>query len=154
MYGINLYAERAGTIVTTVDCDLLIPADVSILARILGILGHLRYDFEAGREPLVDHSSSNLSGIVQARANVTAHRKGVQIDLPMEIAGYDFDSLWKRHRRFRVRGGMFRVAPLADMVRSKQLADRPKDRMFLEVYRDALAPLLAADKKPKPRKKR
>lgn len=153
-YGINIYAEGVGAVVTTLDCDFMLPPNAAILARAVRILRRLGFQLRAGDEPLVDEIPSALKGIVRSRAVVVGQRGNARVDLALSIAGCRFASLWKKHRRFRVQGTMIRVAPLADMVRSKQIADRPKDRMFLEVYRDALAPLLAADKKPTPREKR
>lgn len=153
-YGINIYAESVGAVVTTLDCDFMLPPNTATLARAVRVLRRLGFRLQAGNEPLVDDTPSSLEGIVRFRANIVGHRKSARVDLALSIAGCRFSSLWKKHRRFRVYGRTIRVAPLAEMLRSKQLADRPKDRLFLETYRDALAPLLAADKKPKPRKKR
>ena len=141
-FGVNLYAEEVGAVILTVDCDLLLPARTETLSKTLKVLRKLGYAFEAGGEPLVDETPDLLKNIVRARACITARRKDARLDLALEIAGCRFEALWKRHRRFRIRGQTVRVAPLADLLRSKALADRPKDRLFLETYRDALGVLL------------
>lgn len=135
------------------DCDLLFPADAGVLSRALGTLHKLGYAFEACGEPFLHEDPDLLQGLLRARANVVARRKGAQIDLALEIAGCDFPSLWKRHRRFKVDGVLVRVAPLEDILRSKELAGRPKDRLFLETYRDALTQLLQADRRPPGRRR-
>jgi hypothetical protein len=90
-----------------------------------------------------------LAGVVRARACVRATRARARIDLPLEIAGFSFRQLWRKRRRFRVGGTSVWVAPLRDILRSKELAGREKDRLFLALYRDALEQLL----RPHSRKK-
>ena len=147
VFGINLYAERAGTVLTTADCDLLLPPDAEALSKALECLKGLGYAFEAGGEPFLADSPGILPDVVRARANIVAYRPGAQLDLALEIAGCDFPSLWKRHRRFRVEGGILRVAPLKDLIRSKELAGRPKDKLFLETYREALSKMLGRSRR-------
>lgn len=151
-YGINLYAEKVDIVITTADCDFFLPPNAAALSRAVQALKRLGFELQAGDEPLVDEAPSSLKGIIRFRATVIGRRKNARIDLALSIAGCRFQSLWKEHRRFRVPGGTVRVAPLAHLIRSKQIADRPKDRLFLEAYREALRPLLTAGRKP--RKKR
>jgi hypothetical protein len=145
VFGVNLYSERVGTVITTADCDFLLPADAAILSRALRALAGLGYAFEAGREPFLPDPEL-LQGVVRARANIVARREDTQLDLVLEIAGCRYEDLWKRRRRFRVDDVLVRVAPLQDILRSKELAGRPKDRLFLETYRDALDNLLRSDR--------
>lgn len=142
VYGINLYSERAGTVISTMDCDFLIPPDPAVLRRALRALRKLEFEIEAGGEPFVGDHPSDLAAIVRAGANVRAHKGPAQIDLAVQLAGLEHRSLWAKHNRFRVEGVLVRVAPLADLIRSKELAGRPKDRLFLETYRHALKELL------------
>lgn len=144
-FGINLYAGQVGLVITTGDCDLLIPADVASLSTALRTLRDLHFSLEAGDEPLPDEDPVVLAGIVRARACVRASREDARIDLPLEISGASFDALWSSHRRFSVEGTTLRVAPLGDLIRSKQLAGRPKDRAFLEAHRAALEEMLRRD---------
>jgi hypothetical protein len=148
-FGANLYARDAGLIVRTMDCDLLLPADPQILGRAVGVLRKLGYSLDAGGEP-VNKDSDLLRGIVNARACVRARKKGSSIDLPLEIKGCRFNTLWRRHRRVDAGGVLLRVAPLRDILRSKKLTNRPKDRLFLATYQDALQQLL----RPIPRSRR
>jgi hypothetical protein len=140
-FGANLYAREVGAVLTTLDCDLLLPADPAVLGRAVGVLRTLRYRLEAGGEP-VDIDPALMRGIVRAGACVRAVKKTVQIDLPLSIAGCRFKSLWRNQHRLKAGGVLLRVAPLRDILRSKKLADRPKDRLFLATYEDALRQLL------------
>ncbi len=146
-FGVNLYAERAGLVITTMDCDFLLPMDAAALSKALGTLHEQGYELEAGGEPFLHEDPDLIQGVLRARANIVARKQGAQADLALEIAGCDFPSLWKRHRKFKVEGGVMRVAPLEDILRSKEMAGRPKDRLFLETYRDALEKLLRDDRR-------
>ncbi len=153
-FGINLYAEQVGSVVSTLDCDLLLPANAGILSNAVTTLRKLGYQFEAGGEPLIEETPELMKGIVRARANVTAHKKDIRIDLALDIAGCRFASLWKKRRRFKVRGASVPVAPLEDLLRSKKLANRPKDQVFLATFQDALTQLFRPQSKKKQKKPR
>ncbi len=149
-FGVNLHAQRAGLFVNTADCDLLLPPDPKVLSRAVKALRRRGFAIEAGNEPLPDEDPVVLKGIVGARACVRAHLGDTHIDLPLSIAGYDFSSLQRKKVRFKVQTVLVSVAPLEDILHSKELAGRPKDRTFLETYRDALEQLLRP--KPLPRR--
>ena len=91
VFGINLYAERAGAVLTTADCDILLPPDPDVLSRTLKVLRGQGYAFEAGGEPFLEDPLT-LTGLFQARANLVAHRTGAQIDLALQIDACDFPS--------------------------------------------------------------
>ncbi len=133
-FGINVLCRARGPVIATEDCDLLLPPEVGQLATAMRILRKRGFALEAGGEPQMDEDPDNLRGIIRARACVRAVKGLVRIDLPLEIAGYDFKRLWKRHRRIRIAGVTLRVGPIDALLRSKRLADRPKDRAFLEMY--------------------
>lgn len=142
VFGASLHAQRAGLVVTTADCDILLPADVKVLGRANRVLRGLGFELEAGVEPLPDDDPVVLAGVVRARACLRAFREKAQVDLPLQIAGYEFADLWPKRRRFRLQGVEVNVASLEHILRSKELAGRPKDRLFLATYKDALEQLL------------
>jgi len=141
-FGVNLYARDVGQVITTADLDLLIPARLTSLVKALKTLRRLRFKLEAGGEPLPDLDPVVLKGVLRSRANVRAFRKGAQVDLALKIAGGQFGRFWKRRRRFIVDGVQLQVGSLADLIRSKQMAGRAKDRLFLEAFRSVLKDLL------------
>lgn len=140
--GANLHMTDRGVIVLTEDCDLLIPPELEGLQRAVHVLKGAGFELECGGEPLVDDDVVILQGVLRGRVRIRALKDGAPIDLPLQAAGLDFESCWKRHTRRRMDGALVRVAPLADIVRSKLQANRPKDRLFLETYRDRLAEMM------------
>jgi len=145
-FGINVHAGSRGPLVATGDCDLLLRADPAELARAVATLRGLGYELEAGEEPLPDEDPPVMAGIVSARACVRARRGPARIDLLLEMTGGRFEDLWARRKEFVVEDVVVHVAPLEDIVRSKQLADRPKDRATLEALREELEDLLGGSR--------
>jgi hypothetical protein len=66
----------------------------------------------------------------------------LRVDLSLVMAGFDFDTAWRARREFVVDGVAIPVASIEHIVESKARAGRPKDRLFLATYEDALRQLL------------
>jgi hypothetical protein len=147
VFGINLYAQKAGQFITTADCDILVPAKPEILGKALKLLLEAGFLLEAGGEPLPEVDDVLLSGIVRARAAIRADRPDARIDLCLEIAGVTFDELWQDHRTFDVEEASVRVGDIGALVASKVAADRPKDRLFLELHKETIEALLRKEGK-------
>jgi len=47
VFGINFYARQVGEIITTADCDILIPAEFPILQKALQVLADMKFELEA-----------------------------------------------------------------------------------------------------------
>ena len=62
--------------------------------------------------------------------------------MTLEMAGFEFDDVWRERRVFRVEGVEIPVARLKHIVESKAKANRPKDRLFMETHAEALEKLL------------
>ncbi len=133
-FGIILQAEDPSTVISTADCDLMIPPDPKSVSKAVVTLRKMGFTLEAGGEP-VDPDPTLIAGIVRARARIRGVKGTTQIDLALEIAGYDFGTLWRRQRKLKADGIMVRVGPIDALIRSKELAGRPKDKLFLELFR-------------------
>lgn len=146
VFGINFYAQQMGHIITTADCDILIPAEIFFFQKALDALTSLGFVLEAGGEPLLDLDQALAEHILRARAVVVAERVDARIDLCTQIAGTDFRKLWRRHRQFLVEGIEIRVGPVRGLVESKRSADRPKDRLFFEQHKEIIEKVLRTRK--------
>jgi hypothetical protein len=142
VFGINFYAEQVGQVVTTGDCDILVPAELSTLRKALRTLITMRFVLQAGNEPLPKPDRTLVQGILRARAVVRAERPDARVDLCTQIAGTGFQKLWETHREFVVEGVRIRVGRLQDLVKSKRTADRPRDRLFLEQHKEIIENML------------
>lgn len=143
VWGINHYARASGTVFTTEDRDLFLPPDADNLVRAWNAAENLGYSLWAGNEPLDKPRDLIIAKrIVEFRAVTTAiSEDGLQVDLSLVMAGFEFDDVWSRRRIFTIDGVEIPVASLADIVQSKANAGRDKDRLFLAMYQDKLREL-------------
>lgn len=134
--GINFYARTGGEAFATLDVDALLAPTVENLRRAFATLRNLGFEFEAGREPFVDHGDPLvLRRILERGATVSAyHAEGVQIDLMTSISGFDYASLAEDARTFEVAGVPVAVGRLEKLLESKAATGREKDRSFLRVF--------------------
>jgi len=117
----SIAAVLHGSPITTQDVDLLIrdsPKNhkkVEILAAVLG-----------GSKPTTLSDLSRVVSILGA---------GMRIDILFdEIAGnLKFESVRSRSVEKRIGQHRIKIAALSDIIRSKEAADRPKDRIHLEL---------------------
>jgi hypothetical protein len=142
VFGINLYAQQVGEIITTADCDILIPAEFPIFRKALQVLVAMDFTLEAGGEPLPTLDPLILKGVLRARAVVRADRADARIDLCTRIAGVRFSQLWESRREFILEGVRVYVGRLRQLIKSKKTANRPKDELFLEQHKETIELML------------
>jgi hypothetical protein len=143
--GINLHRVGSGPLITTEDIDLLLPLDAANHRRATRALTAAGFGLSVGGEPYVVADAEDdavVRGVVRARACVRAVKDGVPVDLPLEAAGIEFEACWRRQVRRTLGSVEVRVASLRDIVTSKLIVNRDKDRVFLEAFRDRLAQLI------------
>ncbi len=142
--GANYYARTGAEVFTTEDRDLFLPPDPENLLKAWTATVEAGYQLWAGDEPLGKPLDLTLADVVVSRRALTTatHADGLTVDLTLVMAGFDFETVWKEHRRFHIDDVEIPVARLAHIVESKARANRPKDRLFLETYRERLRDLL------------
>lgn len=136
MAGINYYARKPAEAFATLDYDVFIEPTLANVGRAiqslldLGFaLGTVRGRFEAGQ----------LARVVRDRKTMVATTpEGVVIELLLVVSGFPFSELAKDAATFTVGGVPVRVGRLTKLLKSKQLAGRPKDRAFLRRYQALL----------------
>lgn len=134
--GINFYARTPADAVSTLDVDLLLGPRVDNLRAAFATLGELGYRFEAGGEPFLDvNDHRSLEQIIRRGARVVAaHDSAGELDLMLSIAGTSFEELRSDAQRFRISGCEILVGKLERLLRSKEIAGRPKDIEFLRAF--------------------
>jgi hypothetical protein len=140
----NLYARTGAEVFSTKDRDLFLPLDPRNLLQAWQLSVEAGCDLWTDDEPLGKPLDLPLAeAVVFRRALTTAtHSDGLTVDLTLTMAGFDFETIWKEHGQFNVGNVEIPVARLAHIVESKARANRPKDRLFLETYRERLRDLL------------
>jgi hypothetical protein len=142
--GANYYARSAVSLFVTQDRDLFLPPDPTNTLAAWAACRALGLALESGGEPLGEPLDRELAERVIARcASVRAtDGRGLVVDLTYVMTGFDFESVERERRIFRVAGVEVPVASLAHIVRSKQATGRDKDRLFLASHADAIRDLL------------
>ncbi len=147
VWAANYYAKAGSTLFGTLDRDLFLPLDPANLLSVWRTCQALGLRLWAADEPLGEPLDVDLA------RRVTRHRaltrafddEGLQVDLSLVMAGYQFQEVWDQRRIFRVQAVEVPVARLAHIVASKAKASRPKDRLFLETHAQALRELRDED---------
>jgi hypothetical protein len=134
--GINFYARDGSDVVVTADVDVFLSPRVEALRSALAALRGAGFEFWAGGEPLLDYEDTDiLENVVRTGANLTAeHQAGAHVHLMLSGSGLRFDDLAADAATFRVEGFEVRVGRLEKLLRSKELAGRPKDVAFLRLF--------------------
>ncbi|OLC50211.1 MAG: hypothetical protein AUH43_05700 [Acidobacteria bacterium 13_1_40CM_65_14] len=144
VWAANYYAQAARFVLHTEDRDLFLPADAENLVRCWSACEDAGFELWSGDEPLDSPRDHWLAGrVVERRAAVRASdRNGLEVDLSLVMADFDFETVWRERRIFTVEAVEIPVASLLHIVTSKKTLGRDKDRLFLATYREAIEELL------------
>jgi len=144
VWAANYYARSGAHVFATNDRDFFLPPDPPNLLNAWNASRESGYELWSGDDPLGEPLDRWLADrVVSTRANTTAiHPAGVAVDFTLDMKGFDFETVWGERRLFRVDDVEVPVARLAHIVESKARVNRPKDRLFLATWEEALRDLL------------
>jgi predicted nucleotidyltransferase len=142
--GANYYATSGSTLFVTADRDLYLPPDPVNALAAWDACESVGLELWSGPEPLDTPRDLVLARAIVARQALVraSDGRGLEIDLTLVMAGFEFDEVWSEKRVFRAEGVEVPVARLRHIVESKAAAGRPKDRLFLATHEEALRELL------------
>ena len=136
MAGINYYATRPAETFATLDYDVCVEPTLVNVERAMRGLAALGFTLGTAAGPVGFHDLRTI--VRQRRTLIATTPDGLTVELLLQVSGYPFSELAKDARTFSIRGVPVRVGQLAKLLRSKQLAGRPKDRAFLTRYQALL----------------
>lgn len=145
-FGAEVHLLHEANSIITRDLDLLLPCDAALLDRALTTLRQAGFELAAGGEPFV-WDDVILAGAIRARVTIRASRGLEGIDLMLAAIGMEFGELYPRKREYLFLGQPLPVAPLDAILRSKKLANRLKDRLFLEQFREVIEEAFERERK-------
>jgi hypothetical protein len=123
----NAAAALQGAPVTTVDFDFFFrktPANLKKLKRIAADLGAIAL-----------HPYYPASGLIRLMRD----EDGLQLDFMDVISGVrSFEGLRRRSQKIQLGTASLSVAPLADIIKSKKAAGRPRDLAVIEILERTL----------------
>jgi len=147
--GANYYARSGATLFVTEDRDLFLPLDPDNALAAWGVCEAMGLQLRCGREPLDRPRDRFLAErVVANRALVRAtDGAGLDVDLTLVMAGFDFETVWAERRVFRVGTVDIPVARLGHIIESKRRVGREKDGMFLATHAEAIRDLTDSDER-------
>ena len=146
-WGANYYALSAGTIFETYDRDIFLPRDPQNALDAWQAAQDIGLALYVGDEPLDLPRDLDLADrVVQRQALVKGtNHAGLEVDFTLVMGTLDFETVWAERRTFLSDDVSVPVARLLHIVRSKETANRDKDRLFLATHEEALRQLLGRE---------
>ncbi len=133
----NAAAALQGVPVTTVDFDFLFQRTPSNVRKLSAIAAELQAVLMKPHDP--------VSGLLR----ISRDDDGLQLDFMGEIDGIrSFEGLRKRALEVPLGGARILVAGLADIIKSKKAAGRPRDLAVLPVLEKVLEEVTRRQKGP------
>ena len=133
---INYYTKSSSDILLTADFDIFLdPTEENVwkAAQILWKQGYALFARETkirrGTRKAIETISKSLQTL---RAENPDHNV---VDLVLNVSGFTFEEVNADAQVFRAGTFALRVARLDKLLKMKEIADRSKDRLFLEKYR-------------------
>lgn len=144
VWGANYYSPGGAASFPTRDRDVFLPPDPGHVLQAWRACEASRLSLWTGNEPLdVPRDEELARRVVERRALVRATGDDdLEVDLTLVMAGCDFETVWQERRTFLADGVNVPVARLLHIVKSKEMANRDKDRLFLATHEEALRQLL------------
>lgn len=141
--GANYHALGGSTSFVTQDRDLFLPPDPANELLAWASCHECGLELWCGDEPLGSPLDSWLAEAVVARGALVraTDGHGLDVDLTLVMAGFEFEAVWPERRTFVVDGIPLSVARLRHIIESKAAAGRDKDRLFLATHEEALRQL-------------
>ena len=130
----GLAAVLHGSSAMTNDADIVPARDGPNLERLAAALRNLDARVRVHDGPAVPFEPH--PALLQSMAMLNMSTRCGDLDLTFQPSGIDdYDELLEQSETFDISGYRVRVASLADIIRSKEAADRPKDRATLPILR-------------------
>lgn len=130
----GLAAVLHGSSAMTNDADIVPARDGRNLERLAAALRDLDARLRVPEGPAVAFDPH--PALLQSMAMLNMTTRCGDLDLTFQPSGIDeYDELLEQSETFDISGYRVRVAALADIIRSKEAADRPKDHATLPILR-------------------
>lgn len=146
--GANYWAPDDRALIMTHDRDLFLPLEPANLLHAWIACDDAGYELSAGLEPLDEPRDLYLAERVTAVRGLTRARHvddPLEIDLTLVMGGFEFEDVWAERRSFTLASSSVHVARLTQILESKRVVDRPKDRGTLATLMDAYRQIFVED---------
>lgn len=136
---INYYAKSTMNIIMTADYDIFVKPEKKNVAKALKVMSLLDYTMQTDNFTINKINDRTVGKIVDKRKTVICENVYHNlIEICLDVSGFTFEELCKNVKIFKAGRENIFVANLKDLLKMKEVADRPKDRLFLRKYSDLL----------------
>ena len=142
MAGINYYARRPSEAFATMDYDLFLEPTLRNIQKAVAQL--TRLGFSIGTTQGAFQPRELRAMVRDHRTLVATTPDGLMVELLLAVSGFTFADMAKDAATVTVRGTPIQVGRLPKLLKSKQVANRPKDRAFLRRYQVLLEEMPAS----------
>lgn len=133
---INYYAKSPLQILLTGDFDIFVEPSSENVWRAAQVLWNQDFTLSARGKPIHKRSRRKIEEAVRSLTTLQGKSPDHHIvELSLNVSGFTFQDIQKDVVTFRAASVPVRVASLKKLLRMKEIADRPKDRLFLERFR-------------------
>ena len=134
--GINYYARDAHNLIMTADYDIFLKPEATNVTKAIKILKAKGFTIVTKKDAIRRISKKAAGDIVRRKTTLTCENfYGNMVDICLEVSGFSFAELDKKSKIFKAGRTPIRVGRLRDILKTKEIAARPKDRLFLEKYK-------------------
>jgi hypothetical protein len=133
---INYYVKSASQIFLTGDFDICIEPSAKNAWKAAVALWRQGFALFAGGTLIRRRNRKRVVQIAQGRRTIHAENPDHNvIELLLNVSGFTFEELRKEAEVFGAGKIKIPVAGLKKLLKMKEIADRPKDRLFLERFK-------------------
>ena len=138
LFGINFYSDSAVTSFATNDLDVFIDSSIDNVRKCCSCLKDrgMSLSFKADKENMKEYSDEDLLAVVRGRKVIVASDPyGIVIEILLQISGFAFTEINNKAKIFNAENIPIKVGRLEDLLLSKRVAGRKKDKHFLKRYK-------------------
>ena len=140
MEALNMYSTNPAETFVTSDCDFLVSPELRKPADVIAALRTVRWpeDVEIaykspGGPGVLYNGRKWFSPRLDDRVTISIYTEGhYHMDIAFGDCGIPFEQMWRRSNRATFHGVEIRLASKEDIIRSKKMAGRDKDKGALD----------------------
>jgi competence protein ComGF len=132
MSGINYYASNTLETFSTQDFDIFVKPTIDNVKKSIAVFKELGYNLVPYKQPGEDWS---IKDVVKNKKTILAvDSYGITFKLILSVSGFTFSQMEGNAVVFNVGNIPVKVSKLSQLLLSKKIAGRKKDKLFLKRY--------------------
>ncbi|MCK9554416.1 hypothetical protein M0R36_01150 [bacterium] len=141
LFGINFYSKSAENSFATNDLDIFIEPVVENVKKCCRCLKRIDMNLSVKEDEnnMKEYADKDLRDIIRNKKVIVASDPyGIVIEILLQISGLSFSEINNNAEIFNVENIPVKTGSLRDLLLSKKIAGREKDKLFLKRYESEL----------------